>query len=277
MTNIPRVCTLRSWGANKGASKRTRTSDCPNPYSTFSYTHARYAQSYHSLPRWAPPNRILKKLCTLSSSRRSSCNLGGSNNSASRSRVSTDLCNDCLLHRWKTIQSPNGPLDRITLVQNAVKGGVTIVQTLGMGFFIVKAMARKRVTKLLLLTSFDTEFGLCIFQRWTPKFDHGAERGSTRDFLLHVIIPTWITLQKLPDEFRGVLATFSAKTAKMKKCKTPGIALCFNMGADRSPMFLLIVQLLKRSKKFLLFMIFFQYAINSAWTPNIVYGIVHRD
>lgn len=66
------------------------------------------------------------------------------------------------------------------------------------------------VTKLLLMTPFRSHHGLCIFQKWSASFDPAAERGPLGDLLLNMRIPTWITLRKLPDKFRGVAKQIAA-------------------------------------------------------------------
>lgn len=50
--------------------------------------------------------------------------------------------------------------------------------------------------KLLMLTPFRSKWGTCVMQNWIANFDPGNPRG--------MLVPTWVTLRRVPDEFQGV-------------------------------------------------------------------------
>jgi hypothetical protein len=91
-------------------------------------------------------------------------------------------------------------------LQTQVSGTLTLGRNLGWGFFSIKTSDAKAVRDLLLL-SYRTSVGLCIFQRWIADFNPAATRGVTEQGTKAdrgLKISTWITLCHLKDELRGV-------------------------------------------------------------------------
>jgi hypothetical protein len=92
-------------------------------------------------------------------------------------------------------------------LRGVAKGTIALGQHLGRGFFILKAGSIETVQSLLLLIPHRSQFGLCIFQRWVVGFDPDAKRGiasSTYGAARGLSIPTWLTLQNLKGNLRGV-------------------------------------------------------------------------
>jgi hypothetical protein len=95
-----------------------------------------------------------------------------------------------------------------------VQGPLVRGRNIGRGFFIIKADDHEVVKNLLLLTPFQSNQGLCVFQRWSPNFDPedelgGASRGP-RGGHQGFKIPTWITLRNVREEFMGVAQEIAA-------------------------------------------------------------------
>ncbi len=67
---------------------------------------------------------------------------------------------------------------------------------LGKGFLMLKTEGPDTVRKLLMLTTFKTNWGMCIFQGWVLGFNSNNPQGMR--------IPTSITLRKLLVEFQNV-------------------------------------------------------------------------
>lgn len=77
-----------------------------------------------------------------------------------------------------------------------IGGWVAIGRNLGRGFFQLRLRDPGMLQKLLMLTPYRTRWGTCIMQNWVPNFDPSNSRG--------MLVPTWITLRRVPDEFQRV-------------------------------------------------------------------------
>ena len=78
---------------------------------------------------------------------------------------------------------------------------------LGWGFTCLKDSNQNVARQALVLTPCRIGSFLCIFQQWTPLFDPSSSRG--------MLIPTWITLKKLPLQFFGVAQEIVASLGKV--------------------------------------------------------------
>ena len=81
-------------------------------------------------------------------------------------------------------------------------------RNLGKGFFLLKVDKEETAKRLLLLTPYRSNDGLCVFQQWFADFDPTSNKTARIDkngFTRSMKIPTWITLKQVPVEFMGVL------------------------------------------------------------------------
>ena len=92
---------------------------------------------------------------------------------------------------------------------NAVISGGTISYSgdLGRGFSCLKASNQSAARQALVLTPCHLDSFLSVFQQWTPLFEPSSSRG--------MLIPTWITLKKLPLQFFGVAQEIAASLGKV--------------------------------------------------------------
>jgi hypothetical protein len=99
-------------------------------------------------------------------------------------------------------------------LKEQAQGLVVRGRNLGKGFFLLKADCQEVVRNILLLTPFRSRFGLCVFQRWVPDFDPSNDFGGTakgaKKETQSLIIPTWITLRHVREEFMGVAKEIAA-------------------------------------------------------------------
>ena len=89
-----------------------------------------------------------------------------------------------------------------------IKGGsLTFSGDMGRGFICLKASNQDAARQTLVFTPCRLGSFLCIFQQWTPAFDPSSNRG--------MLIPTWITLKKLPLQYFGVAHEIAASLGKV--------------------------------------------------------------
>jgi len=67
---------------------------------------------------------------------------------------------------------------------------------LGRGFFMLKIDGPTTIKKVLMFTSFMSNWGMCIFQGWILGFNPDSPKGME--------IPTWVILCKFLIEFCNV-------------------------------------------------------------------------
>lgn len=89
-----------------------------------------------------------------------------------------------------------------------IKGGsISYSRDLGWGFTCLKASNQEVARQALVLTPCRIGSFLYVFQQWTPLFDPSSSHG--------MLIPTWITLKKLPLQFFGVAQEIAASLGKV--------------------------------------------------------------
>ena len=89
-----------------------------------------------------------------------------------------------------------------------ISGGTISYSTnLGWEFICLKASNQELARQALVLTPCRIGSFLYVFQQWTPLFDPASSQG--------MLIPTWITLKKLPLQFFGVAHEIAATLGKV--------------------------------------------------------------
>ena len=104
--------------------------------------------------------------------------------------------------------SPSGFNSWLSKLNAGIRGGsISFCGDLGWGFSCLKASNQEAASQALILTPSRIDSFLCVFQQWTPQFDPASSRG--------MLIPTWITLKKLPLQFFGVAQDIAATLEKV--------------------------------------------------------------
>jgi hypothetical protein len=100
-----------------------------------------------------------------------------------------------------------------------VQGPLVRGRNLGRGFFILKADDKDVVKNLLMLTPYRLKFGLCVFQWWVSDFDPNTDIGGpamgSKGQTNGLIIPTWITLRQVKEEFMEVAKEIAARIGEV--------------------------------------------------------------
>ena len=96
----------------------------------------------------------------------------------------------------------------LTQLNRGISGGsLSFSGDLGWGFTCLKASTKDVARQALVLTPCRIGSFLSIFQQWTPSFDPATSRG--------MLVPTWITLRRLPLQFFGVAQEIAATLGKV--------------------------------------------------------------
>ena len=83
---------------------------------------------------------------------------------------------------------------------------------MGKGFLFLST-ANTTVTKsILVLTPHQTPWGQCVYQEWVPNFNHDYPSGLR--------LPEWVSLMKLPHEFKPVEGLVAASLGPVYKADT---------------------------------------------------------
>lgn len=81
-------------------------------------------------------------------------------------------------------------------LQRQMGAWVAVGRNLGRGFIQLRVKDPDMLQKLLMLSLFKSRWGTCVMQKWMPNFDATNPKG--------MLMPTWITLRRVPDEFQCV-------------------------------------------------------------------------
>ena len=86
------------------------------------------------------------------------------------------------------------------------------------GFFLLKMDNKETARRLLFLTSYQTNEGLNIIQKWFPSFDPSTNKTAytnRNELVRSMKIPTWIMLKHVSIEFMGVINKIVARIGKV--------------------------------------------------------------